>query len=78
MSSIVYIGMQLIRISPSDSFQLELSENAGISWRKQFLGSENMGEFYYLGKRNQTLFAKTAKGSFKSETLGKTWDIWKR
>lgn len=77
MATIVYIGISLIRIAPTNSSQLEISENAGISWKTQFFGHSEIGEFYHLGKNNFYLFARTNLGNFRSVTKGKTWEIWR-
>ena len=73
MSQIVYIGIKLIKISPENPFQLLISDNAGISWEVTFYGSEVLGEFFELGKRDLIVFAKTSTGKFRSTSKGRTW-----
>ena len=73
MSQIIYIGIKLIKISPENPFQLLISDNAGISWKVIFNGSEDIGEFFVLGKRDFTVFAKTSKGRFRSISEGREW-----
>jgi hypothetical protein len=73
MSQIVYIGIKLIKISPENPFQLLISANAGISWNVAFHGSEILGEFIELGKRDLTVYAKTSKGRFRSTNEGRDW-----
>ena len=73
MSQIIYIGIKLIKISPENPFQLLISDNAGISWKVIFNGSEEIGEFFELGKRDFTVFAKTSRGRFRSISEGREW-----
>ena len=73
MSQIIYIGIKLIKISSENSFQLLISDNAGISWKITFYGSEVLGEFFELGKRDLTVFAKTSTGRFRSTNEGRDW-----
>lgn len=72
MAQIINIGIKLIRISKEDSSRLEISDNAGISW-KIVETNQYIGEFYELGKRDYIIFAKTSVGRFQSVTLGRTW-----
>ena len=73
MSPITIIGIKLIKISAVNPTQLEISDNAGISWHLQFKGSLELGNFFHLGKRNLTVFARTSEGNFRSVTEGRTW-----
>lgn len=73
MSQIIYIGIKLIKISPENPFQLLISDNAGISWKITFYGSKVLGEFFELGKRDLTVFAKTSRGRFRSVSEGREW-----
>lgn len=73
MSQIIYIGIKLIKISSENPYQLLISDNAGISWKITFYGSEVLGEFFELGKRDLIVFAKTSKGRFRSISEGKEW-----
>ncbi|MGC4128098.1 MAG: hypothetical protein QM564_00765 [Bergeyella sp.] len=72
MAQIINIGLKLIRISPEDSSRLELSDNAGISW-KIIESNQYIGEFFELAKRDYIIYAKTSAGSFQSVTFGQTW-----
>ena len=71
MAEIIYIGIKLIRISKEDTSKLEISDNAGISWR--VVKNGYIGEFLDLAKNQQTLFAETSLGRFRSVTFGETW-----
>lgn len=73
MSQIIYIGIKLIKISSENPYQLLISDSAGISWKIKFYGSEVLGEFFELGKRDLTIFAKTSKGRFRSISEGREW-----
>lgn len=73
MSSIIYIGMKLIKISPENRYQLLSSDNAGISWEFLFCGCAEVGEFFDLGSKGVIAFAKTSTGKFKSVDKGQTW-----
>ena len=73
MSQIIYIGIKLIKISSENPYQLLISDNAGIFWKITFYGSEVLGEFFELGKRDLTVFAKTSKGRFRSISEGREW-----
>lgn len=73
MSQIIYIRIKLIKISSENPYQLLISDNAGISWDVTFYGSEVIGEFFGLGKRDLTVFAKTSKGRFRSISEGRKW-----
>ena len=73
MSQIIYIGIKLIKISSENPYQLLISANAGISWSLVCNGSEVLGEFFELAKRDLTIFAKTSKGKFRSISEGREW-----
>ena len=73
MSQIVYIGIKLIKIPPENPYELLISDNAGISWKVTFCGSEVLGEFFELVNKGLTIFAKTSTGKFRSITEGRTW-----
>ena len=73
MSQIIFIGIKLIKISSENPYQLLISDNAGISWEVIYYGSEVLGEFFELGKRGLTVFAKTSKGRFRSISEGREW-----
>ena len=73
MSQVIYIGIKFIKISSENPYQLLISGNAGISWKITFYGSEVLGEFFELGKRDLTVFAKTSKGRFRSISEGREW-----
>lgn len=72
MAQIINIGIKLIRIHKEDSSRLEITDNAGISW-KIVESSQHIGEFIELGKRDYIIFATTCEGRFQSVTLGRTW-----
>lgn len=78
MSTIIIIGIKLVRISKEDPSRIEISDNAGISW--SVVDGGYIGEFLELAKNKQTLFAETSLGRFQSITFGKTWSEynWKR
>ena len=73
MSQVIYIGIKLIKIQPENRSQLLISDNAGISWKINFGGSSELGEFIELGNIKNTVFAKTSTGKFRSETKCRTW-----
>lgn len=73
MATITSIGLKLIRISPTNPYFLEISNNAGISWGMRFSGSNEVGEFYDLSRRGETLFALTSTGKFRSVDAGAYW-----
>lgn len=73
MSKVIYIGIKLIKISTENPYQLLISDNAGISWKTIFQGSNVLGEFIDLGKKDFTVFAKTSKGRFRSVSEGRDW-----
>lgn len=67
------MGIKLIRISPANSYLLEISDNAGISWTVRYSSSKEVGEFYDLKRRGETIFALTSTGTFRSVDAGAYW-----
>lgn len=67
------MGIKLIRISPANFYLLEISDNAGISWTVRYSGSNEVGEFYDLKRRGETIFALTSTGTFRSVDAGAYW-----
>ncbi|QIG90654.1 hypothetical protein G6R40_13815 [Chryseobacterium sp. POL2] len=73
MAQIISMGIKLIRISKSNPFLLEISDNAGISWQIRFNGSTGVGEFWDIFRRGETIYATTSKGRFRSVDSGSYW-----
>lgn len=73
MATITSMGIKLIRISPTNPYVLEISDNAGISWTVRFPGSNEVGKFQDLLRRGETLFALTSTGKFRSVDSGAYW-----
>lgn len=73
MSQVIYIGIKLIKIPTDNPYQLLISDNAGLSWNIIFDGSNLLGQFFELGNKGFTVFAKTSTGKFRSDTEGSTW-----
>lgn len=73
MAQIISMGIKLIRISKSNPFLLEISDNAGISWQIRFNGSNEVGEFWDIFRRGEMIYATTSKGSFRSVDSGADW-----
>lgn len=72
-STIVIIGIKLLQICSNNPYQLEISENAGISWLQKFGGSPEVGAFYGLCVKGKIILAKTSQGKFRSSDEGITW-----
>ena len=73
MAQIISMGIKLIHISKSNPFLLEISDNAGISWQIRFNGSTEVGEFWDIFRRGETIYATTSKGRFRSVDSGADW-----
>ena len=73
MAQIISMGIKLIRISKSNPFLLEISDSAGISWQIRFNGSTEVGEFWDIFRRGETIYATTSKGRFRSVDSGPYW-----
>ncbi|AZB32093.1 hypothetical protein [Chryseobacterium balustinum] len=73
MATITSMGIKLIRIPRTNPSIIEISDDAGISWTGRYSGSKEVGEFYALTRRGETIFALTSTGTFRSLDAGAYW-----
>lgn len=59
----------LVRISPDNPTQLEVSHNKGLSWTIRYRGQNAVGRILDLEARGKELIIYAEKGVFRSTTL---------
>lgn len=72
-STVVIVGIRLLQIRTENAYQLEISDNAGISWQQKFSGSGVVGRFDGLAVKGKIVFAETSEGKFRSHDEGLSW-----
>lgn len=73
MAQIVFKQGELLRISPQNRRELEVSTNKGRSWHTRFAGGSICGDFLSLVWVEEELMAQTSRGLYYSKDQGRSW-----
>ena len=72
MSQLVFHEGELLRISPKNKKEIEISTNKGRSWHSRFIGGV-YGDFVDLLLLEDELLAQTSRGLYYSKDMGRSW-----
>jgi hypothetical protein len=73
MSQILDRGIELIRINPKNSREIEYSSNGGSFWSCRYAGSNSVGYFQDLAEHGNEILATTSEGLFYTTNEGLFW-----
>lgn len=74
MAQVIAFGNELIRINPSDHFQIQYSKSNGRIWSIRYKGTKTSpGQFLDLLNNGAEILAITTNGTYYTKSNGTTW-----